>query len=97
MPSKNFKILPNRYNPFELTEYFDPESRLNCRVLDKKQIADGIALVVGLMSENDQSIYIGYDFLICRNGKLPKTEEWGVWGWSWLKYESARKQFEGTD
>jgi hypothetical protein len=92
----NFKILQIKHNTNGLNEFFNPESRLNCRIMDKKPIEGGSVVVVGLLPENDpKGQYIGYDTMICRGNRIPKTEDWGVLGWSWLKYETAKKQFDG--
>jgi hypothetical protein len=91
----NFKILQINHKANELTEYFDSESHLNYRILDKKLINNGCVLVAGLLPENNpKGDYIGYDTMICRNNKIPKSEDWGVYAWSWIKYESAKKQFD---
>ena len=92
---RNYRILQFSANLKDLSEYFDPESRLNVRVLEKSESGDDWIFLVGLLPENNRgSIYIGYDVMICRNNKIPKSEDWGTWGWSWNKLEQAKKQFD---
>ena len=91
----NYKILQIKHDPATLSEYFDPESKLNHRVIEKKQIDGGMVLLVGNMPVADAT-YFGYDVLICRNNKLPKSEDWGTFAWSYLNFDLAKHQFEAV-
>jgi len=91
----NYKILQIKHDINKLETYFDPESRLNCKILDKKPINIGTIVIIGLLPENNtKGEYIGYDTMICRDNHVPKSEDWGTWAWSWLNYQSAKKQFD---
>jgi hypothetical protein len=91
----NYKTLQIRHDSTTLETYYDPESKLNCKVIEKKQLPGGSVLLVGNMPYPDATFF-GYDVMICRNNKLPKTEEWGTFGWSYIDFDLAKKQFEAV-
>jgi hypothetical protein len=89
----NYKILQTRHDATTLETYYDPESKLNHRVIEKRVLDGGSVLLVGNMPIPDATFF-GYDVMICRNSKLPKSEEWGTYGWSYIDFDLAKKQFE---
>lgn len=91
----NYEILKFKHDSTTLSDYYDPESKLNYRVIEKKVISDGSVLLVGNMPISDATFF-GYDVLICRNNRIPKTEEWGTFGWSYIDFDLAKKQFEAV-
>ena len=85
-------FLPMSRDISKLTEYYDPESRLDYRVIERQGIEEGSIIVLEiLMGET----IVGYDVCICRNNKLPKSEDWGEKAWNWKTKEKAIQQFGG--
>lgn len=90
----NFRrMLPMSRDVSNLTEYFDPESRLNCRIVERKSLPGGTAVIIETLCDANGTA-TGYDVCLCRKDKLPKSEDWGTTAWSWINYGKAKEQFD---
>jgi hypothetical protein len=74
------------------TEYYDSGTNLNYRVLDKKQVTGGMAILLACLLDANGPVS-GYDVIQCRGNRFPDSEDWGTYGWSWLSEEKAREQY----
>lgn len=90
---KNYKILQLSRRIEKGQEYFDPDSKLNCRVLEyQEQEETAIGLIELLASSGGPEI--GYDVVFCRDRKLPKTNDWGMEGWSYRTKIAAENHYQ---
>ena len=77
-------------------EYYDTDSNLNSRIIARKELAGGAVVIIeNLLDAN--GVVCGYDVAICRNNKLPHSEDWGKCAWSWITKKTAEKQFAGIN
>ncbi len=86
-------MLPMSRDVSILTKYYDSESRLNCRIIERKIVPGGTAVIIETLCDAN-GMATGFDVCLCRNDKLPKSEDWGATAWSWITFQKAKDQYD---